>query len=44
MKIDEVIDPADTRLVFAQALDRYAARPFQSGADRPLSSWPTCLA
>ncbi|MFT7597425.1 MAG: acetyl-CoA carboxylase carboxyltransferase component [Acidimicrobiales bacterium] len=44
MKIDEVIDPADTRLVLAQALDRYAARPFQSGADRPLSSWPTCLA
>jgi len=44
MKIDEVIDPADTRPVLARALDRYGERPFQSGADRPLSAWPTCLA
>lgn len=43
MKIDEMIDPADTRRVLAEFLDRYGERPFESGADRPLSSWPTCL-
>ena len=43
MKIDEMIDPADTRLALAEFLDRYAHRPFESGAERPLSSWPTCL-
>ena len=43
MKIDEIIDPADTRPALVDFLDRYADRPFQSGADRPLSSWPTCL-
>ncbi|MGF1595349.1 MAG: acyl-CoA carboxylase subunit beta [Acidimicrobiales bacterium] len=43
MKIDEIIDPADTRRALAEFLDRYGKRPFQSGADRPLSSWPTCL-
>jgi len=43
MKIDELIDPADTRRVLAEFLDRHAERPFESGADRPLSSWPTCL-
>ena len=43
MKIDEMIDPADTRRVLAEFVRRYADRPFQSGAERPLSSWPTCL-
>lgn len=43
MKVDEIIDPADTRLILAQFLDRHAGRPFESGADRPLSAWPTCL-
>lgn len=43
MKIDEMIDPADTRRALAEFLNRYAERPFESGADRPLSSWPTCL-
>lgn len=43
MRIDEIIDPADTRRVLADFLDRHAGRPFQSGADRPLSSWPTCI-
>ena len=42
MKIDEIIDPADTRGVLARALGRFAHRPFEPGADRPLASWPTC--
>jgi hypothetical protein len=42
MKIDEVIDPADIRGVLAQALGRFARRPFRPGAERPLASWPTC--
>lgn len=43
MKVDEIIDPADTRKVLAGFLDRHAGRPFESGANRPLSSWPTCI-
>jgi acetyl-CoA carboxylase carboxyltransferase component len=43
MRLDEIIDPADTRKVLAGFLDRHAGRPFQSGADRPLSAWPTCI-
>jgi len=43
MRIDELIDPADTRPVLARFLERHADRPFQSGAERPLSSWPTCI-
>jgi acetyl-CoA carboxylase carboxyltransferase component len=43
MKVDEIIDPADTRAVLARALGRLAARP-AAGApwQRPLASWPTC--
>ncbi|MEO6156291.1 MAG: carboxyl transferase domain-containing protein, partial [Ilumatobacteraceae bacterium] len=41
MKVDEVIDPIDTRRVLVGALDRFATRPFRSGSTRPLASWPT---
>ena len=42
MKIDEMIDPADTRLVLARDLEMLANRPLPSPAERVLSSWPTC--
>jgi methylmalonyl-CoA decarboxylase subunit alpha len=44
--VDEVIDPAETRPVLAEALSRFAAGgpgapgPAGWGADRPLASWP----
>jgi methylmalonyl-CoA decarboxylase subunit alpha len=41
LKIDEIIDPADTRPVLARALDRFAGRPPTPLADRPLAWWPT---
>ena len=40
MAVDEVIEPASTRAVLAEALDRAAGRPFIPGTERPLSSWP----
>ena len=40
MKVDEIIDPAETRPVLARALDRLSNR--ERCPDRPLSSWPTC--
>lgn len=42
MKVDEVIDPADTRSVLAGALQRLSGRPLARGWERPLASWPTC--
>jgi acetyl-CoA carboxylase carboxyltransferase component len=42
MKVDEIIDPADTRPVLARALGRIDGRPAVNGAARPLASWPTC--
>jgi acetyl-CoA carboxylase carboxyltransferase component len=42
MKIDEIIDPAETRPVLAGALRRLAGRPVARGWERPLASWPTC--
>jgi acetyl-CoA carboxylase carboxyltransferase component len=41
MKIDEIIDPPDTRAVLARALGRFSARPVQRSWERPLASWPT---
>jgi acetyl-CoA carboxylase carboxyltransferase component len=41
MKVDEIIDPADTRLVLSRALGRLAARPWVAPAERPLAAWPT---
>jgi methylmalonyl-CoA decarboxylase subunit alpha len=43
LKIDEIIDPADTRPVLARALRRLASRPPpHPDQPRPLASWPTC--
>ncbi len=42
MKIDEIIDPADTRAILARYLERFSHRPFEPGHLRPLASWPTC--
>jgi acetyl-CoA carboxylase carboxyltransferase component len=41
MKIDEIIDPADTRVVLGRALQRFAGRERQRGWERPLAAWPT---
>jgi methylmalonyl-CoA decarboxylase subunit alpha len=42
MRIDEVIDPADTRAVLARDLGRLAHRPLPPPEARTLASWPTC--
>jgi acetyl-CoA carboxylase carboxyltransferase component len=42
MKVDEIIDPADTRPTLARVLGRLEGRPVVNGAARPLASWPTC--
>jgi acetyl-CoA carboxylase carboxyltransferase component len=42
MKVDEIIDPADTRATLARALTRLANRPPTDGSARPLAAWPTC--
>ena len=41
MKVDEVIDPADTRAVLARALGRLHGRPLAPAGERPLAYWPT---
>jgi acetyl-CoA carboxylase carboxyltransferase component len=42
MKVDEIIDPADTRPTLARALHRLSNRPQVNGSTRPLASWATC--
>jgi acetyl-CoA carboxylase carboxyltransferase component len=42
MRIDEVIDPGDTRRILAEDLNRLANRKIPAPEDRPLSYWPTC--
>ena len=42
MKLDDVIDPADTRVVLAQDLARLATRQVRAPQRRPLSTWATC--
>lgn len=42
MRIDEVIDPADTRALLAAALRRLSTRERVPPAARPLTTWPTC--
>lgn len=41
MLIDEVIDPADTALVLADALDRLETRERRPLDQRPLATWPS---
>jgi len=42
MRIDEMIDPADTRRILAHDLEMLASRPVPPPQARPLSYWPTC--
>ncbi|MCP5030642.1 MAG: methylmalonyl-CoA carboxyltransferase [Actinomycetia bacterium] len=42
MKIDEIIDPADTRRILADDLAMLANRPLPPPEARVLASWPTC--
>lgn len=41
LRIDEVIDPARTRAILAEDLDRMAGRRIPPPEQRPLSYWPT---
>ncbi|WP_027006707.1 acyl-CoA carboxylase subunit beta [Conexibacter woesei] len=42
MKVDEIIDPADTRPTLSRSLNRLSNRPVANGSTRPLAAWPTC--
>lgn len=42
MRIDEIIDPADTRRILAEDLGRLAGRAVPPPGARILASWPTC--
>ena len=42
MRIDEIIHPAETRIVLAEDLNRLVNRPVPPPEQRPLSYWPTC--
>jgi acetyl-CoA carboxylase carboxyltransferase component len=41
MRVDEVIEPATTPAVLRAALDDLDDRPFRSGSERTLATWPT---
>lgn len=41
MLIDEIIDPADTATVLADALTRLSGRRARAANERPLASWPS---
>lgn len=42
MRIDEIIDPAETRRILAEDLGKLAGRRIPPPEQRPLSYWPTC--
>jgi len=42
MRIDEMIDPADTRSVLISDIRMLANRPVPPPEQRPLSYWPSC--
>ena len=42
MKIDEIIDPADTRPVLARYLARFAGGPCPPPDGAAAAAWPTC--
>lgn len=42
MRIDEIIDPAETRMILAEDLNRLANRRVPPPEQRPLAWWPTC--
>lgn len=43
MKVDEIIDPAETRPVLIRALQTLDVPPPPRGHPRPLAAWPTCF-
>ncbi|MFC1896861.1 acyl-CoA carboxylase subunit beta [Thermodesulfobacteriota bacterium] len=43
VNVDEIIDPAETRVVILNALRRMRVTPPPKGQPRPLAHWPTCL-
>jgi acetyl-CoA carboxylase carboxyltransferase component len=42
LRVDEVIDPAETRRILAEDLATLANRPLPPPQSRTLASWPTC--
>jgi acetyl-CoA carboxylase carboxyltransferase component len=42
MRIDEIIDPAMTRVILGEDLERLSHRVVPPPESRPLSYWPTC--
>ncbi len=42
MRIDEMIDPADTRRILAEDLELFSRREVPPPEQRPLSYWPSC--
>lgn len=42
MRIDEMIDPGDTRRILAHDLEMLANRPVPAPEERHLAYWPTC--
>jgi len=42
LNIDEIIDPADTRVILARDLEMFENRVVPAPAERLLSYWPTC--
>lgn len=42
LKLDDVIDPAQTRIVLAHDLGRLATRQVRPPQQRPLATWATC--
>jgi acetyl-CoA carboxylase carboxyltransferase component len=42
LRVDDVIDPAETRRILAEDLGRLARRPLTPVANRVLASWPSC--
>jgi len=42
LRIDEVIDPSETRIRLANDLEQIANRKIPPPNERPLTYWPTC--
>ena len=42
MRVDEIIDPAETRMILAEDLNSLASRSLPPPESRPLSWWPSC--
>ena len=43
MRLDDIIDPLETRMVIRRALERLATPPPPCGHRKPLASWPTAF-